>query len=446
MTKIKTTVVGSNRSAATGEWDQVGLDLLQQPPRVTRTHPAAKRRTLEASIREYGILDPITINSANVIIDGLLRVAVARKLGFRTVPIIRIAHLSDAELRAYALAANKLPTVANYDVDSLRIELEEIRAELPTLDLTMTGFSIGEMDRVIGNHVASRYDDLDDAEAAVPDTRSTSKRGDLYALGEHRLICGDALNAADFKRLMADDTAACCFTDPPYNVKINGHVSGTGRHAEFAMASGEMTTSEFQAFLAKALGNIEAVLADGAIALVCMDHAHMLELLLAGREAFTSQLNICVWDKGRGGMGSLWRSQHEMIAAFKKGTAPHINAVELGKHGRNRTNIWSFPGVTGTGRGRKALELHPTVKPVALVAEALLDVSGPGQLVLDPFGGSGSTLIAAERIGRRARLVEYEPLYVDRIIARWERLSGRSAELLGSAEVDPGVSGQEELA
>ena len=444
MTKFKSRVGGSNRTAAIGQWDEVSLSLLQQPSRVTRTHPVAKRRSVEASIREYGILDPITINSANVIIDGLLRVATARKLGFQTVPVIRIAHMNDAELRAYALAANKLPAVANYDVDALRLELEEIRADLPELDLTMTGFSIGEMDRVFGNHVASRYDDLDDTALPEASAPPVSRRGELYALGDHRLICGDALNAADLERLMADDTASCCFTDPPYNVKINGHVSGTGKHAEFAMASGEMTTSEFQAFLTAAFGNIEAVLADGAIALVCMDHAHMLELLLAGREVFTSQLNICVWDKGRGGMGSLWRSQHEMIAAFKKGTGPHINAVELGKHGRNRTNIWSFPGVTGTGRGRKALELHPTVKPVALVAEALLDVSGPGQLILDPFGGSGSTLIAAERTGRRARLVEYEPLYVDRIIARWEKLTGKSAELLGPLENDPEALTREE--
>ncbi len=431
MTKIRRLNAGSNRATAVGQWDEVELGVLQSAVRRTRTHTLSKRRAVEASILENGILNPVAINSSNVIVDGHLRVEIARKLSLSTVPVIRIAHMSDAELRAYAIAANKLPAVASYDINALRIELDEIRAEIPTIDLTLTGFTIGEMDRIAGNHLAGIYDDLDEDEVPLAPAEVMARLGDLYALGKHRLICGDSLDPMTLTTLMDGELATCCFTDPPYNVKINGHVSGTRRHAEFAMASGEMTRSEFETFLVTALENVAGVLSNGAVAFVCMDHAHIGELLMAGDAVFDERLNICVWDKGRGGMGSLWRSQHELVAVFKTGDGPHINAVELGRHGRNRTNLWSFPGMTGFGRGKKkALELHPTVKPVAMVAEALLDVTDQGQVVLDPFGGSGSTLIAAERIQRRARLVEFDPVYVDRIIARWEKLTGGKAELL----------------
>ena len=434
----KTAPTGSNRASAICAWEELDVSSLRPAARRNRTHPAGKRRALEDSIREYGVLSPITINSANVIVDGHLRVEIARKLCYRTIPTIRIAHLNDAELRAYAIAANKLPAVANYNLAELRLESEEIRAEAPAIDLTLTGFTLGEVDRIAGNYAAGLYDDLDEADEPPPTATPFSKVGDLYALGDHRLICADSLSPASFDRLMDGVEADSCFTDPPYNVKVNGHVSSSGKHAAFAMASGEMTRAQFEQFLSSALGNIAASLREGAVAFVCMDHAHLGELLIAGDETFDARLNICVWDKGRGGMGSLWRSQCEHIAVFKKGTSPHLNAVELGKNGRNRTNVWSFSGMAGFGRSRrKALELHPTVKPVALIAEALLDVTGSGAVVLDPFGGSGSTLIAAERIGRRARLIELDPVYVDRTIARWEKLTGGKPELLERVEPQP---------
>jgi DNA modification methylase len=400
---------------------------LKSAARIVRKHPAAKRRTVEADIRQHGIISPVIINAADVIVDGHLRVDIARKLGFRQVPAVRVEHLSDPELRAFAIAANKLPAIANYDLDALRLEFEEICADAPTIDLSLTGFTIGEVDRIVGNHSAALYDDLeDDASLDVP-VVPCAQSGDLYALGDHRLICGNSLDADVLARLMDGELADCCFTDPPYNVKINGHVSGAGKHAEFAMASGEMSRPQFEEFLLRALANIEYEMRDGAIGFICMDHAHMGELILATEAVFDQRLNICIWDKGRGGMGSLYRSQHELVAVVKKGFEPHRNNVELGKHGRNRTNIWSFPGLKGNA---KALKLHPTVKPVALIAEALLDVSAPNDVVLDPFGGSGSTLIAADRISRRARLVEFEPLYVDCTIARWEKLTGQKAILL----------------
>jgi DNA modification methylase len=415
------------------------VEALHPAARRLRSHPGWKRRTLEENIAQIGILDPITVNRANVIVDGHLRFEIARKLGLRTVPVIRIEHLSDEELRVYAIGANKLPSVISYDEETLRLELEEIRAEAPTLDLTATGFTIGELDRISGNHAANLYDDLDTFDEPQPRGPAHSKRGQLFALGEHRLLCGDSLDASIVARLMGSDGARCCFTDPPYNVKINGHVSSSGQHSEFAMASGEMSRQAFEEFLQGSLGNVAAHMVDGAIVFICMDHAHIGELLDVGDRLFDTRLNLCVWDKGRGGMGALYRSQHELVAVFRKGDAAHLNNVELGKNGRNRTNIWSFPGMGGFGKGRrKALELHPTMKPVALVAEALLDVTAPGDIVLDPFGGSGTTLIAAERIGRRARLIEYDPLYVDCTITRWERMSGKTAELISVLE-DGGV-------
>ncbi len=418
---------------------------LKTAARLVRSHPVAKRRALKASVSEFGILDPITVNSNGVIVDGHLRAQIARELGLKSVPVVPIAHLTDAELKAYALAANKMPTVANYDSDALRLELEEIRAEAPELDLTLTGFSIGEIDRIDGNYKAGIYDDLEDDQVIDSSVAPIAKVGQLYALGDHRLICGNSLDAGVIDQLMDGNRAVAAFTDPPYNVKINGHVSGSGAHTEFAMASGEMSREGFEHFLTTALGNLASQLEDGAIAFVCMDHAHLGELLHAGEAAFEERLNLCVWDKGQGGMGALYRSQHELVAVFKKGTAPHINNVALGKHGRNRTNVWSFPGMAGFGKSRrKALELHPTVKPVALVAEALLDVTRPGDIIVDLFGGSGSTLIAAERIGRAARLVELDPLYVDRIIARWERMTGEAAVLLSDSTAAPFMTAERE--
>lgn len=421
----------SNRSSLVGRWEEVDPKALNAAVRRTRKHPVQKVRTLKASIHSQGIITPIIINAAGVIVDGRLRVEIACQLGLASVPVVRVEHLDDAELRAFAIAANRMPANVTWDLDNLRLELEEIRGADFNLDLSLTGFSIGEIDRMFGNHEAGVYDDLDEAEdPATEPSRCRSNAGDVWELGNHRLICGDATDQLVISRLMAGETANAIFTDPPYNVKINGHVSGSGRHAEFAMASGEMSRSEFTAFLALSLGNCAAVLADGGIAFVCMDHAHIAELLEAGEQVFDHRINICVWDKGQGGMGALYRSQHELVAVFKKGASPHRNNVELGKNGRNRTNVWSYPGLVGFSKARKkALELHPTVKPVALVAEALLDVTAPGEIVLDCFGGSGSTLIASERTGRCARLVEFDPLYVDRIIMRWEKLTGSQAVL-----------------
>lgn len=260
-------------------------------------------------------------------------------------------------------------------------------------------------------------------------------RGDLWLLVRHRLLCGDARSREDLARLLGSEPVDLVFTDPPYNVRIDGHVGGLGaiRHREFAMTSGEMTRAEFTRFLTETLSNAAAVCRDGAIAFVCMDWRHMRELLDAGEAAFDELKNLCVWNKSNGGMGSFYRSKHELIFVFKKGEAPHTNSFGLGESGRYRTNVWDYPGISSVGTGRMdELAMHPTVKPAALVTDALKDCSRRGETVLDLFGGSGTTLIAAETCGRLARLLEYDPAYCDTIVARWERLTGKHATLAGS--------------
>jgi len=341
-------------------------------------------------------------------------------LGLREVPTI-VLGLSGARQQAYAIADNRLAENSVWD-DPVLAEHLKILSELD-FDLSLTGFDTVDIDRLIegiegfGNPRADAVPPVEEQASPV------SRLGDLFVLGPHRLFCGDALAPESFKTLLAGETAQLVFTDPPYNVPIDGHVCGLGRvqHSEFVMASGEMSVAEFTAFLTRALGNLHAAMTDGGIAFVCMDWRHQLELLTATRDARLEHKNLCVWVKDNGGMGSFYRSQHELIFVLKKGGAPHINNFGLGASGRYRTNVWCYPGINTLRRGRlEELALHPTVKPVALVTDAIKDCSHRGGIVLDPFGGSGTTLIAAERTGRRARLMELDPRYVDVIVRRWE--------------------------
>jgi DNA modification methylase len=265
---------------------------------------------------------------------------------------------------------------------------------------------------------------------------AVTQPGDVWVLGKHRLICGDARDPAVYAALMGADRARAVFTDPPYNVKIDGHVCGSGavKHREFAMASGEMDAGTFTAFLEASLCAMAAVSLDGAIHFTCMDWRHMAELQAAGDKVYSGLKNLVVWAKTNGGMGTFYRSRHELIYVWKVGTAPHTNTFGLGEHGRYRTNVWDYPGVNSFGGNQKDLALHPTVKPVALVADAIKDVSRRGEIVLDGFGGSGTTLIAAERTGRVARLVELDPIYCDVICRRYAALTGVEPVLEATGE------------
>jgi len=365
----------------------------------------------------------------------------ARQLKLREVPVIRLESLTEAQAQAFAIADNRLTEQATWD-DRL---LGEIFKDLSAIDLDFsledTGFSLGEIDLRIEGLKAVVADKADPADEipSVSDLPAICQWGDQWKLGKHQILCGSALDKSTYLALLNNRQATVVFTDPPYNVKIDGHVSGKGRirHREFRMASGEMTPRQFTRFLAAVLRLLATHSSDGAIHYICMDWRHQFELLTAGNKVYTELKNLCVWVKDNGGMGSFYRSQHELVFVFKNGTAPHCNNVQLGKYGRNRTNVWHYPGINGFGRkGEEGdlLALHPTVKPVALVADAILDCSARGDIVLDCFLGSGSTLIAAERTGRICYGMEIDPLYVDTAIRRWQRYTGAQAIHKASGE------------
>jgi DNA modification methylase len=396
-----------------------------------RTHSEKQIRQIADSIETFGFTNPVLIDSKGTVIAGHGRVRAAKLLGMQAVPTLALEHLTEAQIRAYVIADNKLAENAGWDRDLLAIELQEL-AELDLgFDLEVIGFETAEIDLLIGDAASSEAPDSADEIAEIdPEAPVVSRRGDLWSIGPHRLLCGDATDTAAYARLVENRKAQMVFVDPPYNVPIEGHVSGLGRakHAEFAMASGEMSEAEFVAFLETALGRHAASSADGAIHFVCMDWRHTGELLAAGRRVYSELKNVCVWVKTNAGMGSLYRSQHELVFVFKVGGAPHVNNVELGRFGRTRTNVWRYAGVNSFGAGRaEALSMHPTVKPVRLVADAILDCSRRGAIVLDGFAGSGTTLLAAERTGRIGYGLEIEPRYVDVAIRRLAEHAGLEA-------------------
>ena len=408
------------------------------PTRATpETHSKKQIRQIAQSIERFGFTNPVLIDEANGIIAGHGRVLAAQAIGLKDVPCLRLAHLSELEKRAYILADNKLALNAGWDQELLAIELQGLIEA--NYSVEVTGFTVGEVDAVLQAAREGAAAGSDVAENACPEPAdvAVTRPGDVWQLGRHRLICGDAQEAGVYARLLAGETVDAIFTDPPYNVAIDGHVCGLGatRHREFAFASGEMSREAFTAFLTATLGHAAVSCRDGAIAFVCMDWRHMGELIAAGEAVFTELKNVCVWNKTNGGMDTFYRSKHEMVFVFKVGTAPHTNTFGLGDGGRYRTNVWDYAGVNTMKKSRMdELEMHPTVKPVALVADALLDVTKRGDLVLDPFGGSGTTLIAADKTGRAARLIEFDPLYCDVIIRRFEAFTGKHARLAETRE------------
>ena len=414
------------------------IDELTPNPRNARTHPQKQLRQLANSIERFGFNNPVYINDDGQILGGHGRVEAAKLLGMKQVPTLTLSHLSPAEQRAYMLADNKLALNAGWDPDLLAQELQEL-IDID-FDVDLTGFSLAEIDVILDDAREADPDTRDAPEDALPERSDAvvTQRGDLWKLGEHYLLCGDAREPADFARLMHGRKADLVFTDPPYNVRIDGNVCGLGsvKHREFAFASGEMSETEFTRFLTDTLGNAASVMRDGAIAFVCMDWRHMGELMTAGRHAFTELKNLVVWNKTNAGMGTFYRSKHELIFVFKHGTAPHTNTFGLGDSGRYRTNVWDHAGISSIGGARdEELAMHPTVKPVALVADAIRDCSRRGEIVLDCFAGSGTTLIAAEKTGRKARIIEYDPVYCDTIIRRWEGYTGRPAINVSTGEV-----------
>ena len=403
-----------------------------------RTHSEKQIRQIAKSIETFGFTNPVLIDAGGTIIAGHGRVRAAKQLGMETVPTLQLEHLSEAQVRALVIADNRLAELAGWDKDLLAIELQGLTEMDLDFDLEVIGFETAEIDLWIGGGAEGVESDPADASTGFdPNAPVVSRPGDLWKIGPHRLLCGDALDGDAYSRLLEGNQAALVFVDPPYNVRIDGHVSGLGRarHAEFAMASGEMSETEFTAFLEKALGHHATYSRDGALHFVCMDWRHSRELLAASSSVYSECKNLCVWVKTNAGMGSLYRSQHELVYVFKVGTAPHVNNVELGRHGRYRSNVWRYAGVNTFGTDRdEALAMHPTVKPVRLVADAILDCSRRGDAVLDGFAGSGTTLLAAERTGRIGYGLELEPRYVDAAIRRMAEHASLEAVLAATGQ------------
>jgi DNA modification methylase len=400
-----------------------------------RAHSVDQIRQIADSIREFGFTNSILVDSDNTIVAGHGRLEAAKMIGLTKVPTVCIDHLTPAQLRAYAIADNKLAENAGWDRNLLALELEYIVKLDIDFDLSTTGFEAPEIDILLTDIRPADEDPADEVPEYGAEEPIVTRLGDLWQIGRHRIFCGDATKSDSYSQLLGSRKAQLVFIDPPYNVPIKGHVSGLGavKHREFKMASGEMSRGAFTKFLRSTFTALAQHSTDGSIHFVCMDWRHILEIMTAGQAVYSDLKNLCVWNKNNGGMGSLYRSKHELIFVFKNGTAPHINNVELGRHGRYRTNVWDHPGASSLRDGRdQELAMHPTVKPVALVADAILDCSERDAIVLDCFGGSGTTIIAAERTGRHGHLIELDPAYVDVTLRRFEQAYGTTAIHVGS--------------
>lgn len=373
------------------------------------------------------------VDANNRLICGHGRVAACKLLGIDSVPAIRAADLDDAKIRAYMIADNRLTEVAEWD-DALLAENFKILSDLDLdFDLEVTGFDYGDIEGLLSLDEDDASDD-----PPVPSAESlpsVARQGDLWLLGEHRILCGDSLDRASYRKLFPGKTrASIVFTDPPYNLPAKD-IGKTceASHGDFAMGAGEMTPAEFQGFLETVFDHLGSFSRSGSIHYICMDWRHAPELIAAGKASYAEWKNLCVWAKSAGGMGTFYRSQHELVFVFKSGTGKHQNHFELGQHGRHRTNVWSYPSVMhlkeedGDKGGKEALQLHPTIKPVAMIEDALKDCSKRGEIVLDPFLGSGSTLIAAEKTERVCHGIELSPRYVDVAITRWQQWTGKDA-------------------
>ena len=404
---------------------------LKPYPGNARTHSKRQIGQIVRSIERFGFNNPVLIDPTDTVIAGHGRMEAAKLLKLSTIPVVRLAHLSELERRAYIIADNKLAQNANWDADLLASEVQYlVDAEF---EIELTGFHMAEVDLILDEadeRSGHQPEPEDQVPAIDPAGPVVSRASDRWVLGDHVVLCGDARDQANYATLLAGETVDLVFTDPPYNVPIDGHVCGLGsvKHREFAMASGEMTPGQFEDFLQTVLQRAQETCRPGAILFVCMDWRHARELLGAGCSCRLELKNVCVWNKTNGGMGTFYRSQHELVFVFKAGDAPHINNFELGQHGRYRTNVWTYAGINTFRAGRdEDLAAHPTVKPVALVADAIKDCSKRGQIVLDVFGGSGTTLIACEKTGRKARMLELDPAYVDLIVRRWQLATGKLA-------------------
>lgn len=402
--------------------------------RKIRKHGLAQIKKLAAGIDRHGFNVPIIVDEELAIVSGHARLEAAELLGLSEVPIIRLSHLTEEQLRLFAMFDNKIAEDAEWDEKALVLEFNELKLEEPELELTDSGFEIAEIDAMAGRARTAALSDLDSVAEPNPNVPAVSRIGDLWICGRHRLICGDCTDPAVIARLTDGAHIRQIIADPPYNLKTKAF-SSTGLHADFKFGAGEMSPAEFTDFLARFMLAAKPSLADGAFVYTFMDHKHVEELLVAGRQAGFSYVQMLVWIKSQAGMGSFYRSGHELCGVFRHGEAKGRNNIMLGASGRNRSNVMNYPGVRGkAGGGAKALAMHPTVKNIAMIADLMLDASGPGEAILDSFGGSGTTLIAAQKVDRTAYLCEFLPGYVDVAIQRFNALKDDEARLADTGQ------------
>ena len=409
------------------------VDTLQLDPGNPREHSKKQIAQIAESIRVFGFNVPVLIDDDNKVIAGHGRVLACQLLGITEIPTICLGHLSPEQIRAFIIADNQLTQNSTWNEILLGEQLKSLSEIDLNFSLEATGFEMGEIDVLIEGLSQPGDSAQDDPADVLPDQSETlvSAPGDWWQLGKHRVLCGDALDPDSYDRLMTQQRAAVVFTDPPCNVPADCHASGLGekQHRDFATACGGMSRAKFTDFFGAVCKRLVSASRDGAIHFLCIDWRHVGELLAAGREAYDELKDICVWVKDNAGMGSLYRSQHKLILVFRQGKQSHGKNVQLGKFGRCRSDVWQYPGANSFSRATAEgnLDPHPTGKPVALVADAILDCSSRGDIVLDPFLGSGTTVIAAERTGRICYGIEMDPACVDTAVRRWQRFTGMRA-------------------
>jgi len=410
------------------------IEELEGNPENPRLHTKKQIKQIARSIEDFGFNVPFLVDRDLRLIAGHGRAEAVKLLGIRKVPTICLDHLNESQARAFTIADNRLSEIATWD-DHKLAEQFKILTEI-TLDFSpeSTGFEMGEIDVIMEGLAPTPAKEKDPADE-LPEIDAkfrVTEANDLWLLGRSRVVCGDALDERTYSLLMEGQRGACVFIDPPYNDPIDGYVSGFGKihHSEFAMASGEMSDTQFTEFLHKAISRLVSNSTAGALHFIFMDWRHTPELLAAAGRVYAEFKNLCIWIKDNGGQGSLYRSQHELVFVFKSSKDKHRNNIQLGQYGRYRTNVWQYPRVNSFSRSSEDGELtalHPTVKPVALVADAIMDCTVRGDIVLDSFLGSGTTLIAAERVGRICYGMEVEGTYVDMAVRRWQKATGTTA-------------------
>ncbi len=423
------------------EWIPID-ELRAAERRVRKCNSDQVERTIRL-IRAFGFISPVTVRRG-VVVDGHIRLAAARELGMEAVPCIDVGHLSKKQARTLSISLNRLAELGEWDLTELKLELEELAIE--DIDLSLTLFTDLELDIILSDELKEETMEEDVSE---PPLHPVTREGYLWLCGDtHRVLCGNSLDAGSYKALLRGQVAHAVLTDSPYNVKIAGNVSGNGKtkHSEFAFASGEMEPDEFFDFLRTAHQNCVDNLATGAVVYSFMDWRSIDILMAAAKGAGLRHINTAVWYKGSGGMGGFLRSAHELCGVFCKGDKPRLNNVALGKYGRDRTNVWVYPGANRPASSSgQVLKDHPTPKNLEMCADAILDVTARGDIVLDPFLGSGTTLIAAEQTSRQCHGIELNPSYVDVCIRRWQELTGKDAVLEATGQTYNEVALEHEL-